>query len=86
MELATLNDLQQMKSEIIEELKKLFENKIPKQKKWVKSKEARELLKCSPGTLQNLRQTRQIEFTRIGGTIYYNIDSIIRRLEQNKQN
>ena len=86
MELATLNDLQRMKSEIIEEFKNMFENKIPKPKKWVKSKGARELLKCSPGTLQNLRQTGQIEFTRMGGTLYYNIDSIIRTLERNKQN
>ena len=86
MELATVDDLRQMKNEIIEEVRKLIPVRNSKQKKWLKSKEVRELLLCSPGTLQNLRVNGTLEFTKLGGTIYYSYDSVMKRLEENRQN
>ena len=86
MELATVDDLRQMKNEIIEEVRKLIPVRNSQQKKWLKSKEVRELLLCSPGTLQNLRMNGTLEFTKLGGTIYYSYDSVMKRLEENRQN
>ncbi len=86
MELATVDDLRQMKNEIIEEVRKLIPVRNSQQKKWLKSKEVRELLLCSPGTLQNLRINGTLEFTKLGGTIYYSYDSVMKRLEENRQN
>ena len=86
MEIATINDLHQMKNEIIEEVRKLTQNSYPPPKKWLKSKEVRELLLCSPGTLQTLRINGTLEYSKLGGTIYYAYDSVISRLEENKQN
>lgn len=86
MEIATLQDLQTMKAEILDEIRSLKKSNPENPQKWVKSKQAREILGCSPGTLQNLRQNGSIEFSKIGGTLYYSLDSIMKKLEQNKQN
>lgn len=86
MDIATLQDLQTMKAELIDEIRSLNKGKSEPIPKWVKSKKAREMLSCSPGTLQNLRQNGTLEFSKIGGTLYYSQDSITKKLENNKQN
>jgi hypothetical protein len=86
MNLATREDLEQWKNELIQEVSNLIKDHSPQQKKWVKSKRAREILNCSPGTLQNLRQNGTLEFSKVGGTLYYSMDSILKTLEKNKQN
>lgn len=86
MDIATIDDLQNIKAEIIEEIRSLNKSKSQTLPKWVKSKKAREILGCSPGTLQNLRQNGTLEFSKIGGTLYYNLDSINKVLEANKMN
>jgi len=86
MNLATREDLELWKNELVHEVKVLIKGEVPQPKKWVKSLEARKALDCSAGTLQNLRQNGTIEFTKIGGTLYYSMDSINENLESNKQN
>ena len=86
MELATLQDLERIKEEILNEVRKITGFKSHPQKKWLKSKEVRELLLCSPGTLQNLRVNGTLEFTKLGGTLYYSYESVLKMLEENKQN
>ena len=51
-------------------------------KHWLKSAEVRELLKISPGTLQNLRINGTLKYKRIGGIIYYNYEDIVKMLEK----
>jgi hypothetical protein len=51
-------------------------------KPWLKSAEVREILKISPGTLQNLRINGTLKYKRIGGIIYYNYDDIVKMLEK----
>ena len=86
MNLATREDLELWKNEMLQGVKDLIKGEIPQPKKWVKSNEAKKLLECSSGTLQNLRQNGTIEFTKIGGTLYYSMESILETLEGNKQN
>jgi len=86
MQIATIEDLQIMEERILEEIRSLKKSKPTDPQKWVKSKQAREILGCSPGTLSNLRQNGSIEFSKIGGTLYYSLDSINLKLEANKQN
>jgi len=86
MNLATREDIEIWKRELIEEVKDLINGEVPQPKKWVKSNEVMEILDCSAGTLQNLRLTSKIEWSRIGGTLYYSLDSINETLENNKQN
>jgi hypothetical protein len=44
---------------------------------WVKSAEARRILKASPGTLQNLRVSGKLNPVKIAGTWYYNSQEIV---------
>lgn len=81
--LSMLNDL---KAEIIQELKQVtIQGQIPNLKKWIKSVEVKKMLNVSHGKLQTMRNSKTIAFTRIGGTIYYNIDDIQRMLENDSR-
>ncbi|MCL9770503.1 helix-turn-helix domain-containing protein [Flavobacterium sp. HXWNR69] len=51
-------------------------------KSWLKSAEVREILRISPGTLQNLRINGTLKYKRIGGIIYYNYEDIVKMLEK----
>ena len=86
MDLATRQDLEHWKNDIIQQVTNLIEGNMPKPVTWVKSLQAREMLGCSPGTIQTLRLNGTIEFSKVGGTLYYNLDSIRKILESNKQN
>ena len=51
-------------------------------KQWLKSAEVRNILKISPGTLQNLRINGTLKYKRIGGINYYNYEDIVKMLEK----
>ena len=53
-------------------------------KKWLKTTEVLELLKISPGTLQNFRTNGTLPFSKIGGIIYYDAQDIQQILTDNK--
>lgn len=74
--IVTIEDLQEFKAELLNEIKNLFHIKNSEQKLWLRSGEVKELLKISTGTLQNLRINGTISYTRIGGTLYYNYKDI----------
>ena len=86
-QLVTTDDLYELQKRIVEEL--LSALKIPLQsvnKKWLKSHEVRRMLKISPGTLQNLKNTGAIPFSKMGGIHFYDSDEIQRLLESGKTN
>jgi len=81
MEIATKEDLATWKKQLLDEIKKLLKPIESKpQTQWIKSKEVRELLQCSPGTLQTLKN--KLNHAKINGTIYWNYNSINEMLEQ----
>lgn len=81
-----LNMMNDLKREIVEELKSLVkQGQTPNLRKWVKSVDVKKLLNVSHGKLQTMRNSRMIDFTKIGGTIYYNMDDIQRMLEKNSR-
>jgi hypothetical protein len=83
----TVEDLQEFKKELFDELQKILSgNSIHKPKKWLKSQEVREMLDISPGTLQNLRVSGTLPFTKMGNALYYLYDDIVQILESNKVN
>ncbi len=81
IDIATKEDLQVFKTELLEEIKKLLSDPKSKQqetgKKWLKSHQVQRLLGISPGTLQNLRINGTMPYTKIGGIILYNPDEIV---------
>ncbi len=85
VELLTKDDIQNLKDELIIEIKKLL-NSSTDQKEWLKSSDVLQLLNCSPGTLQNLRVNGSLPFSKMGGTIYYKYADVLSVLEKNKRN
>jgi uncharacterized membrane-anchored protein YjiN (DUF445 family) len=82
VEIITKEDLRNFRIELLNDLKQTLSHHIPeKPKQWLKSQEVRRILKVSPGTLQNLRINGSLQFTKIGGLIYYNYADIEALLE-----
>jgi hypothetical protein len=83
----TVEDLQLLKTELLEEIKKLLSQRQPVySQRWLKSHQVRRLLTISPGTLQNLRVNGALPFTKIGGVIFYDAEDIEKMLKSRKQN
>ncbi len=83
----TTEDLMEFKLDLIEDIKNLFQEQTGnKFKKWLKTKEVKNLLGVSNGTLQNLRVNGTISYTKIGGILYYDYDEILKTLEDNRIN
>ena len=84
IEVITKEDLHEFRNLLLDDLQKLIHTKPAKQKQWLKSSEVRQMLKISPGTLQNLRINGTLSYTKIGGTIFYNYEDIEAMIENNK--
>lgn len=83
--LITADDLREFKMELLEEIRELLTKRSGRtMKKWLKSTDVMEMLKISPGTLQNLRINGTIPYTKIGGLIYYDASVIERVMEENR--
>ena len=77
VDIVTKEDLQTFRLQLLEDLKAVLNihNKTD-QKKWLRTKEVRDLLKISSGTLQNLRITGKLHPSKIGSIYYYRIEEI----------
>lgn len=80
-EIITKEDLEQFEERLINQIKVLLGNRVDEPKKWLKSYQVRNLLKISPGTLQNLRVNGTLRYTKIGGILYYKYEDIMQVLE-----
>src|ERR1044072_8326590 len=86
-QLITVNDLTQFKKQLIDELALLLKTQTsPPAKRWMKSHEVRRLLKISPGTLQTLKSSGIIPYSKMGGVHFYDYDVIQRVLQSGKIN
>ena len=85
VEIITKEDLKQLKTEMLAEIRQLVKPEHRQSKQWLKSAEVRKMLNISPGTLQNLRINGTLRFTKIGGMMYYKLEDINRLLEGGNQ-
>lgn len=85
LEVITREDLQEFRSQLLEDFKAILSDKqtTPK-REWLKSFEVRRLLKISPGTLQNLRINGTLTYTKIGSIMFYSSQDIEKLMEKNK--
>ena len=81
IEFITKTDLEAHTQKIIEALKPKANS--GNNKRYLRSSEVRKMLNISPGTLQNLRISNKLPFTRLGTTIFYDYEEIIKILEEN---
>jgi hypothetical protein len=87
-EILTKEDLEEFKTEMFEQLTDLLSgrqstNPISNniKKRWLKSHEVERLLKISTTKLQVLRRTGVIPYSKIGNTIFYDVDDIDEAIE-----
>lgn len=81
--LLTQEDLHHFKTELFNELKGILKHAADPPKKWLKSEEVKKILKVSPGTLQTLRINGTLQYTKLGGIIYYDFEHIEKTMKQN---
>lgn len=89
VEVVTKEDLQVFRMQLINDIKQIIlQQPQPAIKKWLKSTEVRRLLSISPGTLQNLRITGKLPFSKLGGIHYYRYEDVqeILNAEMNQNN
>jgi hypothetical protein len=86
-QLITVNDLVHFKKQLLDELLVAIKTQPGiVSKKWMKSHEVRKLLKISPGTLQTLKSSGIIPYTKIGGVHFYDYEDIQTVLQAGKVN
>lgn len=83
--IVTKEDLQQLKNELLEEIKRLLEKENRAHKEWLRSSEVRKLLNISAGTLQTLRINGSLSYTKVGGTLFYSYKDIEKLLNGDKK-
>ena len=86
VQIITIEDLNEFRSLLLNDLKEIIQSKPQTTKQWLKSNDVRKLLNISPGTLQNLRINGTLSHTKIGGMMYYNHSDIDKLLNGNKIN
>ncbi|MFA9195926.1 helix-turn-helix domain-containing protein [Flavobacterium sp. FBOR7N2.3] len=84
IEIITIEDLNEFRSLLLNDLKEMLLAKPEQTKQWLKSNEVRKLLNISAGTLQTLRINGTITYTKIGGILYYSSADLNKLLEANK--
>lgn len=83
LDVLTKEDLQQFRTQLINDLKQLFDLSARNQEKaWLRGAEVRKLLQISQNTLQNLRVTGKLHPSKVGGILYYSSEEINRLLRQ----
>lgn len=82
IDIITLQHLEELKKQIVEEIKTVISYR-PDEKEWLKSKEVKKALGCSEGTLNNLRASGALPFSKIAGTIYIRKVDLQRLFEEN---
>lgn len=81
----TTDDLRDFKEELLEEIRELLKSSTTHEsKKWLRSTEVLELLQISPGTLQSLRVTGTLPYSKIRGMLYYDMEDIQKLMDANR--
>lgn len=85
--MVTLEDLEGLKSELLDSMEKLIRIKFRdhKVKRWMKSAEVRKLLGFSHGKLQSIRPSGIFPYAQIGGNIYYGPEDLAKLFNDRKQ-
>lgn len=81
-ELLTREDLQHFRTQLLNELKEVLQQSKQSTKQWLKSSEVKKLLGISHGTLQNLRASRVLPYSKVGGIMFYRYEDIHSLLEK----
>jgi hypothetical protein len=83
-EIVTREDLQLFRIQLLGDLKELLKSQPANvEKKWLKGREVKQLLNISSNTLQGLRVSGKIRFSRVGSILYYRYEDLQKLLDKN---
>lgn len=80
VEIVTKEDLVEFRTKLIQEIEKLITGTEPKGEQWLRSNQVRELLNISPGTLQNMRISGKLKYSKVGGIHFYRQSDVERMM------
>lgn len=81
----TTDDLREFKIEMLDEIRQLLMKQATGGlRKYLKSSEVKDLLRISPGTLQNLRINGTLPYSKVGGIIFYDAEEIQEVMNSNR--
>ena len=80
----TAEDLERQLQKVVDEVKSAVTITDSNNVRWIRSKQVKELLGVSDSKLQTMRINRSITSSQIDGTYFYDKESILSLLEQNK--
>ena len=80
----TAEELKNFKEELLENIQELLDDKIPKQRNWMRSTDVMEHLKISHSTLQGLRKNKIVPSYKVEGIYYYDRTEIDQCIEECK--
>jgi hypothetical protein len=80
VEIITKDDLEQFRRQLLNDLKELIGNPSAPVREWLRCRDVKKLLKISDSTLQNLRVTGRLKFSKVGGIHFYRMEDIDKML------
>lgn len=83
VDLVTKQDLEQFKGDLLKEILPYLKSEAQDSRQWLRSRDVRKMLRISPATLQNLRVSQSLPFTKVGGIFFYREIDVIKVLEKN---
>lgn len=85
-ELTTKSDLAELEKRLLEKFENYVSQSGSLQKKWLRSKDVQDMLGISSSSLQNMRINGTLPYSKIQGTIFYELGDVLEVLEKNKLN
>lgn len=77
MTIVTKEDLEQFRIRLLEDIRQILTSRAEKlTKPWLKNAEVKKLLDISTNTLQRLRVSGKLRFTKVGGIHYYRYEDL----------
>ena len=83
-ELPTRNDLRDFENRIMEKLNQLYE-KDNFTKKWYRTADLKKILTLSASSIQSLRISGTLPFSKVNGTIFYDPKDVEEMILKNKK-
>jgi hypothetical protein len=82
----TPDDLENFRQRLLEDIQNLPPRKdVTTAGRWLRSDEVLIILKVSLGTLQHLRRSGALPYTKIGNVIYYDVEDIEKMMLKSKR-